>query len=106
LICIKDPTINGQEVNAMITNVSGVLKTYEVFKPDEKHLTAKSGKHEDLKDTVAISDKAQDYQNVRTALSNAPDVREDVVAAVRQKYASGKNIATASDIAEKLIEKI
>ena len=89
----------------MITNVSGVLKTYEVFKPDEKHAQIKSGKHEEQKDTVAISNRAQDYQNARAALANVPDVREDLVAAVKAKYVSGKG-ATVSDVVERLTGKI
>jgi len=87
----------------MVANVSGVLKTYEVFKSEERHPAQKSNRQDDQKDTVAISDKAQDYQSARTALSNTPDVREDLVSAMIRKYESNAGAVSASDIADKLL---
>jgi len=91
----------------MISNITGVLKTYEVFKTEEqdRHLVQKTGKPEEYKDTVAISERAKDYQSVRIALQNVPDVREGLVSAVKKKYESGGITASASEIAEKLIAK-
>ena len=90
----------------MISNVSGVLKTYGVYKTDEKHPAHKQSRSEEYKDTVAISGKAQDYQSARAALLNVPDVRDEVVAAVKQKYESSINPVQISDIADKLISRM
>ena len=90
----------------MVNNISGVLKTYEVYKNEDRHLTQKITKPDELKDTVAISGKAMDYQNARNALGNIPDIREDLVLAARKKYESNANAVSDSDIAEKIAGKI
>ena len=105
-LIIVYPNYSERSVGLMITNVSGVLETYKVYKTDEKYPVLKTGRQEDLKDTVAISDKAQDYQSVRIALANVPDVREELVAAIKMKYEANKNVVSASEIADKLIDKI
>ena len=90
----------------MVTNISNVLKTYGIFNFEDRHQTHKSGKPEEQKDTVAISGAAKDYQYVRAALNNLPDVREDLVSALKQKYGSGISMVPASDIADTILSRV
>lgn len=57
-------------------------------------------------DHIQISQLGKDYQTARTAVANAPDVRDDVIAVARQNLESGKydNLSGAS-FADKLLEK-
>ena len=90
----------------MINNVSGLYKAHDVYKIEERpSAVKKSGRPEQTKDEVALSGRAVDYQIARTALQNAPDVREDVVSAMKSKYSSQMSAVSASDIADKLISK-
>jgi len=90
----------------MVTNISGVLKTYEVYRSEERPPQLKPVRTDELKDTVAISEKAMDYQSVRLALQSIPDIREDLVAAARKKYESNANAVSDSELIEKLIDKL
>jgi negative regulator of flagellin synthesis FlgM len=57
-------------------------------------------------DGFQISQMGRDYQTARTAVANAPDVREDVVAIAKQNLASGKyDNLSGANFADKLLEK-
>ena len=90
----------------MVSNITGVLKTYEIYRSEEKQRLERPGRAGEQKDTVAISGRAMDYQNVRLALQNIPDVRDEIVSAVKKKYESAQNAVTDYEIADKLIGKI
>ena len=93
-------------VHKLVTNVSGIIKTYGVFNFEDRHHTHKSSRLEEHKDTVDISGAAMDYQHVRAALNNLPDIREDLVSAAALKYRSGVSMVPASDIADKMLSKL
>ena len=89
-----------------VSGISGVLKTYEVYKSDERRQVQKAARADENKDTVAISGKAKDYQSARLALQSIPDVRGEIVSAVKKKYDANPNAVSSADIAEKLLSKI
>ena len=90
----------------MVNSITGVLKTYEVYKSDERYQNKKLSRADEQKDTVAISGRAKDYQSVRSALHNIPDIRDELVSAVKAKYESNVKTVSDSEIAEKLIGKL
>ena len=57
-------------------------------------------------DGIQISQMGRDFQTARTAVANAPDVREDVIAVAKQNLESGTydNLSGAS-FADRLMEK-
>ncbi len=58
-------------------------------------------------DGLQISQQGKDYQTARTAVANAPDVRDDVVAVAKQNLESGKyDNLSGSSFADKLLEKL
>lgn len=54
-------------------------------------------------DKVEISQIGKDYQVAKQAVSQAPDIREDRVNAIREQMASGTYNVTMDQVADKLI---
>lgn len=57
------------------------------------------------KDQFQISQTASDYQVAKKAVSEASDIREDKVAQLKAKVASGEYKVETGDFASKLLEK-
>lgn len=57
------------------------------------------------RDEVQISRAGRDYQVAKQAVAEAPDIREDKVAALKNSIASGNYKVEAGDFAAKLMEK-
>lgn len=55
-------------------------------------------------DRVEISRMGKDFQIAKQAVANAPDIREDKVAALKQKLASGNYNVSAEELADKMVE--
>lgn len=58
------------------------------------------------KDIVSISSQAKDYQTVMKALRDVPDVRQDKVNELVDKYQSGNYDVNGKDIADKIIKSV
>lgn len=56
-------------------------------------------------DKVEISQTGKDFQTVKAALADIPDVREDKVAEIKAKLDAGTYDVSAEDLAAKLAEK-
>lgn len=84
-----------------IPKVSGVYnKQKSVGKVD------KTGSVASKKDVVSISSQAKDYQTVMKALKETPDVREEKVNRLAEKYESGQYEVNNRDIADKLLKSV
>lgn len=59
----------------------------------------------DSSDRLEISQVGRDYQVAKAAVAAASDVREDRIAEVKAKYASGNYDIAAEELAAKLAEK-
>lgn len=65
----------------------------------------KSGGAPAGRDHVTISQAGYDYQIVKKAVAEAPDIREDKVASLKARIDSGSYKVSAGDFASKLLEK-
>ncbi len=54
-------------------------------------------------DRVEISRAGRDYQVAKSAVEKAPEIREDVVADIRERMANGSYQIDANALAEKLL---
>lgn len=63
-------------------------------------------KTESKKDVVSISESAKDYQTVMNAINKVPDVRQERVEEIKQKYESGDLNTGGEDIADKILDNI
>ncbi len=54
-------------------------------------------------DALQISGQGKDYQTAANALKNVPDVREDVVSAIKAQMTEGSYYVSNSMLADKLL---
>jgi len=84
-----------------IPKVSGVYnKQKSVGKVD------KAGNVSSKKDVVSISNEAKDFQTVMKALKKAPDIRQEVVDKLKDKYEAGKYEVKETDVADKILKSV
>lgn len=84
-----------------IPKVSGVYnKQKSVGKVD------KPGSVASKKDVVSISSQAKDYQTVMKALKDTPDVRNELVDRLKEKYEAGQYEVKETDIADKIVKSV
>jgi len=58
------------------------------------------------KDVVSISNQAKDYQTVMKALKDVPDVRNDKVSELADKYESGNYDVKGDTVADKVLKSM
>jgi len=80
---------------AQVQQLYGNKKTHKVQK--EAKTT--------FRDQVEISNKGKDIQIAKTAVANAADVREDVVASLKSKVNAGTYEVSGEQFAQKLFER-
>ncbi len=78
-------------------------------KVDSIYQTSKRVQSEQVKkdphyDQVEISRQGQDYQIVKKAIHESPDVRMDKVNDIKNRIASGTYNVKLSDVADKLVD--
>lgn len=81
-----------------------VLGVYDKQKNVGK--TDKSSAVAAKKDVVSISNQAMDYQTAVKAVKDIPDIRQDKVNELLQKYDSGTYGVNGRDVADKVINSI
>jgi negative regulator of flagellin synthesis FlgM len=90
----------------MDMKIASVLSAYKVYNtnsiPGQKKVN-QTDKTE-AKDSFTLSEKAGEYQAVRKALAQVPDVREERVTGIQSRIASGNYQVNANDIAAKMFQ--
>lgn len=56
-------------------------------------------------DQLQISSRGMDYQIAKTAVQNTPDVREDLIAPIKERVQNGTYGVDTESFAEKLLQK-
>lgn len=80
------------------TQVQQAYKATYTNKAENKHGVKQT-------DKVQISSIGKDITVAKQAVKAAPDIREDVIAPIKEKVANGTYEVSAAGFAEKLIEK-
>lgn len=83
-----------------INNVNNVYKNNKIKKAYGSDVISKG------KDTFAISDFAKELQVAKKSVEKTPDVRTSKVDEIKAKMEAGTYNITASQIADKIIEKL
>lgn len=78
-----------------------VQQVYNLSKPQKAQKTAKPG----ITDRVQISSVGKDIQTAKTAVANAPDIREEVTAPIKERIQNGTYEVGVESFAEKLMAK-
>jgi len=84
-----------------IPKVSGVYNKQKKLNGIENSSGAVS-----KKDAISISNQAKDFQTVMKALKNVPDIREDKVNELADKYKTDSYDVSGRDVADKIIKSI
>lgn len=84
--------------------IDGMQKVAQLYSSNTVKKTEKK-KVESAKDNLQISQAGRDYQIARKAVSESPDVREDLVADIKSRLAAGTYEVSADAFAEKVIAK-
>jgi negative regulator of flagellin synthesis FlgM len=58
------------------------------------------------KDVVSISNQAKDYQTAMKAIKDVPDIRQDKVKELSEKFDSGTYSVSGNDVADKVLKSI
>ncbi|MDF2523849.1 MAG: Anti-sigma-28 factor FlgM family protein [Clostridiales bacterium] len=58
------------------------------------------------KDVISISNQAKDFQTVMKALKDVPDVRQEKVKELTEKFETGVYSASGKDIADKILKSV
>lgn len=82
---------------------SQIQQMYGASKPTNKAASAKSA---DFKDKLQISNTGKDMQVAKQAVSDASDIREDKVAAIKQRLANGTYEVSGEEFAQKMMERL
>ena len=93
----------------MDMRVAGVNNAYGVYSTSKTNGGKKADgglKSDSTKDSILLSESAEDYQSVRNALMNVPDYRADLVAKFKARVDSGNYNVPASDVADKILQGI
>lgn len=78
-----------------------VQQLYNVKKPVRTTQAAKTG----FMDQLQLSSQAKEVQTAKTAIAKAPDIREDVVAPIKEQIQNGTYEVSAESFADKLFAK-
>ena len=78
-----------------------VQQVYNLSKTQKTQKTAKPG----VIDRVQISSVGKDIQTAKVAVMNAPDIREDVTAPIKERISNGTYEVSTESFAEKLMAK-
>jgi len=80
--------------------IQQIYGTSQMKKTEEKKATKSS-----FKDELFLSATAMDAQVAKMALASTPDIRESLVAPIKEKIDNGTYDVSAEDLAGKLLEK-
>lgn len=86
--------------------VSKASRLYGVYEAPAANAKQRSSRAEEKKDMVTLSTQAKDYQTVKRALSDIPDVRADKINALKAKIDNGTYDVQASDVADKIFSQL
>ena len=80
-----------------IPKVQGVYN-----KQNNLNRAAVSSEKSSKKDVVSISNNAKDFQTILKVLKDVPDIRQEKVSELSDKYKSGSYSVDGKDVAEKI----
>ena len=92
----------------MDIRVTGAISAYQVYntnKNDKTRKTSATG-NDSGRDAFTLSMQAEDYQQVRNALTQVPDVRTDRVDVIRQRIEAGQYNVSAAAVADRILQNI
>ena len=89
----------------MDMRIAGAYSAYSVYQKRNSGASARAENAARLDaDSVSISTQAGDYQLVRRAVEETPDIRESLVSQIRDMIAAGTYNVPARDVAARILQ--
>ena len=88
-----------------INTYNQVSQLYQASKANKASKAYGSVQSQTAQDQLHISQTGRDYQIAKQAVAKASEVREDKVAQLKERVASGNYDVNVDDFAQKLVEK-
>jgi negative regulator of flagellin synthesis FlgM len=85
--------------------IEAYSQVQQIYSNNKVNKTQQPKKANDVRDTVSFSSIGKDIQVAKQAVSEVPDVREDVVAKLKAAIKNGTYNVSGEDFAEKLLAK-
>lgn len=83
--------------------IGGLTQVQQVYNAQKKSGVQKKA-DKSFADQVQISSIGKDYQTAKAAVTNSPDVREELVASLKERIQNGTYEVSGGDFADKLIK--
>ncbi|PKM94911.1 MAG: flagellar biosynthesis anti-sigma factor FlgM [Firmicutes bacterium HGW-Firmicutes-1] len=85
--------------------INGINNVNNIYKSNKTNKAYSASGVSTSKDTLAISNFAKELQVATQAVNNAPDIRQSKVDEIKQQMEAGKYNISASQLADKLLNK-
>ena len=87
--------------------IQGDPRVYGVYQQSiASNKTGTNNKAEDHTDQVALSSQARDFQQIRSVISDVPDVRAERVSELTGRINSGTYNVTSANVADKILSRL
>lgn len=83
--------------------INNIKQTYGVYQQKDIKNNGRISRKEEKSDLVNLSSMAKDYNKVRSALKDLPDVRADKVNDIKNRIDTGNYNVDSSMLADKII---
>lgn len=85
--------------------IEAYTQVQQLYKSQKTNRSTATSSTATVKDQVQISSMGKDIQTAKAALAQAPDIREDLTAAVKMSVQNGTYKVDNGSFAAKLLEK-
>ena len=85
--------------------IEAYSQVQQIYTNNKVNKTQQLKKTNDVRDTVSFSSIGKDIQVAKQAVSEVPNVREDIVAPLKAAIKNGTYDVSGEDFAEKLLAK-
>lgn len=97
---------NNKGMEAVNMRVDAYNAISQLYQTKSVSSVKKSSGTQSFKDKLEISAAAKSYQTARTAVADAPDVREDKIAEIKAQMSAGTYYVSSEAVADKIINSV
>ncbi len=98
--------VNNKGMEAVKMRVDAYNAISQLYKTNSVSSVKKSSDAASFNDKLEISSAARSYQTARTAVAEAPDVREDKIAYIKAQMSAGTYNISSEAVADKILNNV
>ena len=85
-------------------SIDSIAQAQQMFNLNKTTATTRT-MPSNFSDKLQISMVGKDIQTAKNALANAPEIREDLVASIKERYQSGTYDVSGREFADKIVDR-